>query len=233
MDPTSHGDHLFRLNRFGLSNAYLVREDDGLTLIDTSVAGTAGAILAAASTLGGTIRRIVITHAHGDHYGSLDALHKRLPDAEVLISERDARLLRGHRSPVPGEPEGRIFAPFFLPPAKTAPTRTLEEGDRVGSLEVVGAPGHTPGQIALLDTRDRSLVCGDAYLALGGLFVTTKPVLRFPVPALLGTWHKPTANATARKLRALDPSRLATGHGPVIENPGTAMDRAIQEAPGA
>jgi len=233
MDPTSHGDHLVQLTRFGISNVYLVREDDGLTLIDTSIAGTAGAIVGGASRVGGEIRRIVLTHAHSDHYGSLDALHKRLPAAEVLISGRDARLLNGDRSHVPGEPEGRLFPGVFVPPAKTRPTRTIEEGERVGSLEVVAAPGHTPGQLALRDTRDGSLICGDAYLALGGLFVTTQPVKRFPIVALLATWHKPTANATAHKLRALDPSRLATGHGPVIENPGAEMDRALQEAPGA
>jgi len=63
--------------------------------------------------------------------------------------------------------------------------------------------------------------------------VTTKPVKRFPVPALLGTWDKPSANATARKLLALAPSRLATGHGPLVEPAVPAMERALSEAPGA
>jgi glyoxylase-like metal-dependent hydrolase (beta-lactamase superfamily II) len=231
MRATSHGDHLVQLANLKISNAYLVREDDGLTLIDTSLAGSAKAIIAAAQELGQPIKRIALTHAHNDHYGSLDALHKALPDAEVLVSARDAKLLKGDRGQEPGEPKGRLFPAVFLPPAKTAPTRTIAEGDHVGSLEVVAAPGHTPGQLAFLDTRDRSLICGDAYLALGGLFVTTQPVLRFPVPALLGTWHKPTAYATAVKLRALDPARLATGHGPVLDRPGAEMDRAIAAAP--
>ncbi len=231
MQAIPHGEHLTQLVNLKISNAYLVREEDGLTLIDTSLQGAAGAIQAAAATLGQPIKRIVLTHAHSDHYGSLDALHKALPDAEVLISARDAKLLNGDRSHQPSEPEGRLFPGFFLPPAKTRPTRTIAEGDHVGSLEVVAAPGHTPGQLAFLDTRDRSLICGDAYLALGGLFVTTQPVLRFPVPALLGTWHKPTAYATAVKLRALDPARLATGHGPVLESPASEMDRAIAAAP--
>ncbi len=208
-----------------------MREDDGLTLIDTSLPGSAGAILSAAQELGAPIRRIVLTHAHSDHYGSLDALHQAVPDAEVLVSARDARLLRGDLGHEPGEPSGRLFRGFFWPPAKTAPTRTIAEGDRVGSLEVIAAPGHTPGQVAFLDSRDRSLVCGDAYLALGGLFVTTQPVLRFPLPALLGTWNRARANETARKLRELDPARLATGHGPVLERPAAEMDRAIREAP--
>ncbi len=233
MSLSRHGEHLAQLTRMKISNAYLVREDDGLTVIDTSLQGSAGAIQAAAQELGAPIRRIALTHAHNDHYGSLDALHKAVPDAEVLVSARDARLLRGDRTPEPGEPPGRLFPGVFWPPAKTTPTRTIAAGDRVGSLEVIAAPGHTPGQMAFLDTRDRTLICGDAYLALGGLFVTTQPVLRFPVPALLGTWNKGVANDTARRLRELEPSRLATGHGPVLERPAAEMDRALREAPSA
>ena len=42
--------------------------------------------------------------------------------------------------------------------------------------------------------------------------------------------HKPTALASSRALRALNPSRLAVGHGVVIEHPAEAMDRAIATA---
>ncbi len=34
----------------------------------------------------------------------------------------------------------------------------------------------------------------------------------------------------ARALRALEPSRLAVGHGPVLEDPMPAIDRAIEVA---
>jgi hypothetical protein len=46
----------------------------------------------------------------------------------------------------------------------------------------------------------------------------------------MATWHKPTALATARRLCALEPKRLAPGHGKVIENPHEAMERAISKA---
>lgn len=230
MKTTEHGEHLVALTRLGAVNCYFVREDDGLTLVDTTTAGAAGEITTAIERLGAPLRRIVVTHAHADHHGSVDALHARHPQAEILVSVRDARFWAGDRSSPPGEPKGRIFPPFYTKVA-TPPTRLLVAGDRVGSLQVISAPGHTPGQVALLDTRDDTLICGDAYLALGGLFVTTQKVARFPVPALIGTWHKPTAYTTAVALRDLRPSRLATGHGPVLHNPGAEMDRALGEAP--
>jgi glyoxylase-like metal-dependent hydrolase (beta-lactamase superfamily II) len=43
----------------------------------------------------------------------------------------------------------------------------------------------------------------------------------------MATWHRPTALETARALRALDPARLAPGHGRVVEAPAAAMDAAI------
>jgi glyoxylase-like metal-dependent hydrolase (beta-lactamase superfamily II) len=219
---------LTRVSRFGFVNAFLVEEEDGLTLVDTAIPGSAKAIQAAAAKLGRPIVRIALTHAHGDHVGSLDALAKTLPGVEVLISERDARLLAKNKTTDPGEPpEAKMRGSY--PGAKTAPTRTLAPGDRVGSLEVIAAPGHTPGHIAFLDTRDNTLIAGDAFSSIGGVATSAKANPFFPFP-VMATWHKPTALETARTLRALDPARLAVGHGPIVDAPGAAMDKAIEKA---
>jgi glyoxylase-like metal-dependent hydrolase (beta-lactamase superfamily II) len=227
MAASRHGDHLIKITRLGAVNAFLLEDEDGITVIDTAVPGSAKAIMAAADDARGEIRRIALTHAHGDHVGSLEALHKRLPEAEVLISARDARFLRGDKSLDPDEPQAKLKGSYVQ--VDVEPTRLLAPGDRVGSLEVVASPGHTPGHVAFLDTRDGTLIAGDAFQTLGGIAVSGKIRPLFPLVAM-ATWHKPTALESARRLRALDPSRLAVGHGRVIDSPAAAMDRAIADA---
>ena len=229
MKTTRHTANLVRLTRLGAVNAYFVVEEDGLTLVDTMLPKSQDAILAAARDLGLPIARIALTHAHGDHVGSADALAAALPNATVAVSARDARLLAGDKSLDPGEPQSKLRGGY--PKLETRPSVLLAPGDRVGSLEVVAAPGHTPGQVAFLDTRDRTLIAGDAYSTLGGVETSAKVNWRFPLPAL-ATWDKPTAVRTARELRALDPARLAVGHGNVVEAPAAAMDAAIARAEG-
>lgn len=216
-----------RVSRFGFVNAYLVEDEGGLTVIDTMIPGSAKGIVAAAEKHGMPIARILLTHVHGDHIGSLDALHEAVPDAEVIIGSRERRLLDKDKSLDPGEPDDKLRGGY--PGAKTVPDRKIEPGDRVGSLEVHAAPGHTPGQLAFLDTRDGTLFCADTYSTLGGVATTAKPNWRFPLPAM-ATWHRPTALETAKLMRALNPKRLAPGHGGVVEDPAAAMDAAIAKA---
>jgi glyoxylase-like metal-dependent hydrolase (beta-lactamase superfamily II) len=230
MRIASHGEYLAQLTRFPRIfpvNCYLVREEDGLTLVDAGIPGSTASILNAASELGMTIQRIVLTHAHGDHIGSLDGLHQLLPDAEVLISARDARFLAGDMRLDPDEPQAKLRGDYRT--AKTRPSRLLADGERVGSLQVVSSPGHTPGHLALFDRRDGTLIAGDAFQTRGGVAVSGTVQWLFPFPAL-ATWHRPTALASAQRLRDLEPSRLAVGHGEVLEEPLEAMDRAIQKA---
>ena len=204
-------------------NAYLVRENDGLTVIDTMSGGSAGKLIAAAKASGVPIVRILLTHAHADHIGSLDALKERLPEAEVIISARDARLLAKDMSLDSDEPSDKLRGGY--PGAETKPDRTVDHGDQVGSLEVIATPGHTPGHVAFLDSRDRTMYCGDVYSTLGGVATSAKLNPRFPLA--LFTWPRPTELESARALRALEPARLAPGHGKAVERPLEAMDRAI------
>jgi glyoxylase-like metal-dependent hydrolase (beta-lactamase superfamily II) len=223
MRTTSVNQNLIQLTRLRFVNAYLVREDDGFTLVDTTLGGAADGLIAAAASAGGAIRRIALTHGHGDHAGSLDALKQRLGDSvEVSIPELDARILDGETVV-----DGKL--PGNWPTVKTAPDVRLAAGQRVGSLEVVATPGHTPGHVSFLDTRDRTLIAGDTFTSYGGVAVSSHFYLRFPLAAM-ATWDNAKDLESARALRGLDPAILVVGHGAAARAPGAAMDRAIERA---
>lgn len=130
------------LPRFFPVNCYFVEEDDGLTLVGAALFYSSKGILHAAGKIGKPITRILLTHAHEDHVGALDGLKQVLPDVPVHISNRDARLLAGDRSLDPNEPNTPIRGgvPKKL---KTRADVLLQEGNRIGSLLAVAAPGHT------------------------------------------------------------------------------------------
>lgn len=211
-------------------NAYFAEERDGLTLIDAALPYSAQAILAAAARIGKPITRILLTHAHGDHIGALDRLKAALPEAEVLISARDARLLAGDRTLDPGETPSPVRGGVPKPGAvRTRPDTLLTDGDRVGSLLAVATPGHTPGSMSFLDTRTSALIAGDALQVRGGFAVSGHMQPLFPFPAM-ATWSPAEALRSAKRLLGLEPTLLAVGHGRMLAEPRAAMTAAIQAA---
>ncbi len=225
MKLTSVTDNLTQLTKWGWINAYLVREDDGLTLVDTALRA-ADEIIVAARQAGGELKRIALTHGHGDHVGSLDALKEQLGDAvQVLMPELDARILAGE------DVTGGQKVPGSWPKLKTVPDVRLNGGDRVGSLQVISTPGHTPGHVSFLDTRDRSVIVGDTLTSFGSLQVSNHFYWRFPLAAM-ATWDKTKDVESARAIRELDPSLLVVGHGPAVPSPNGPLEAAIAAAEG-
>ncbi len=227
MKISRHGQNLYQLTRFFVVNCYLVRETDGLTLVDTSMPGSGQAIVQAAQTRGLPITRMTLTHAHADHAGSLDQVAALVPGVEVGLYERTVQFLRGELTLRPDEPQTELRGGFVT--RSTPAARLLQPGDRVGSLQVLAAPGHSPDQIAFYDDRDGTLIAGDAFQTQAGTAVAGVTRWLFPFPAM-ATWHLPTALETAVTLRDLNPTRLAVGHGRVLENPLAQMDAAIRAA---
>ncbi|AKG34715.1 MBL fold metallo-hydrolase [Paenibacillus durus] len=209
-------------------NCYIVEEENDLTLIDAGMPFSLEGILRTAESLRKPLARIVLTHAHDDHVGAVDALKKRLPQVSLYISERDAALLRGDRSLRPGEPETPIRG--GVPKNVTSiPDHLISDGDEIGSLTAISTPGHTPGSMSFFDHRNGAVIAGDALQTFRSVAVAGVVVPLFPFPAM-ATWNKEAALESAVKIEKLNPSLLAVGHGNLLKHPGERLRSAIAKA---
>lgn len=209
-------------------NCYLVEEKDSLTLIDAALPHSSKGIITAAQKIGKPITKIVISHAHDDHVGALDSLKKQLPNALVYISKRDARLMDGDLSLDSTE----LNTPIKGGVSKSIHTRAdvlLKEGDKIGSLQAISVPGHTPGSMAFYDRRSGALIAGDAFQTRGGFAIAGQLVPLFPFPKW-GTWNAKEAASSALKIYELNPTLLAVGHGKMLENPLPSIKKALEKS---
>ena len=205
---TSGGAQIYRLplrvfpQMYGY--AYVVVADDYAALIDTgSGLGDSDADLlagfAALPDLGARLawpdlRRIVVTHAHIDHYGGLGAVRAQsaAPIAmhaldHRVITHHDERLALGARAigdflryaGVDQAERARLLRlhrgekPQFI----SQPVAGLvEDGDLLdGVFRIFHAPGHAPGQICL--QVDDVLLTADHILPRASLFLSPERVM--------------------------------------------------------
>jgi glyoxylase-like metal-dependent hydrolase (beta-lactamase superfamily II) len=118
---------------------YVLPHSTGLVLIDTGMPETPERVGAALADLGAAwtdVTDVVLTHAHPDHTGGLDAVRRLAPGATVW----------GH----PDDGYGGAVHPVV-------------EGDAIRGLRIVHTPGHTPGHICLLEEGSGVLFVGDAF----------------------------------------------------------------------
>jgi glyoxylase-like metal-dependent hydrolase (beta-lactamase superfamily II) len=234
--------------RIGFVNVYFVgrpsagRSDPGggsWVLIDTGLAIGAARILdVAAARFGETSRpaAIVLTHAHFDHVGALEAL-LHVWDVPVYAHPLELPFLSGRADYPPPDPTvGGGLAPRLGPPV---PHRGIDLGDRVKALPpnrtVPGmpgwrwlhTPGHSPGHVSFYRESSRLLIAGDAL-------TTTTQELLFSVGTQQQELHGPPAYFTidwerARRsvvaLAGLQPAALAGGHGEPMN--GTSVGREL------
>ncbi len=167
--PERVASGVYWVDAIGMFNAIsvlLLEDRDGFTLVDTGLGSSAGRIWEALVRLGGSpedLKRIYITHHHGDHIGGLPGVLEWAPDAEVVAPGHEAEIISGRREPDPASsPVFRFFNRFLTLP--TVPVdRVAHEGDVVAGFRVISTPGHTLGHASLLRDEDGLLITGDAF----------------------------------------------------------------------
>jgi glyoxylase-like metal-dependent hydrolase (beta-lactamase superfamily II) len=224
---TEAGCAVHRLISAKITSFFLLVNDGELTLIDT---GNKDKIENIRSQFGRTghsldqLKRIIVTHCHPDHIGSLARL-KQATGAEVLAHEDDAPVIT-HASRLPRPRRmgvGWVLHAVTSPlaqPERCQVDRTLKDGESIEGtgLTVIHVPGHSPGSICLYDPATRVLFSGDALVNWLGR-------MRGPIPAF--SWDIQRAHRSLAKLLALDVQTIYFAHGEPIVGGGKEKIRSL------
>ncbi|HUR60732.1 MAG TPA: MBL fold metallo-hydrolase [Opitutaceae bacterium] len=113
------------------------------------------------------------------------------------------------------------------------PRSPINLGSRLESLPASGeipvlpgwrwihTPGHTPGHVSLWRESDRTLLAGDAFITTrqesAYAAMTEKPEMHGPPRYFTPDWD--AARESVRRLAALEPELVLTGHGRAMQGP--------------
>jgi glyoxylase-like metal-dependent hydrolase (beta-lactamase superfamily II) len=158
------------------ANIYLL-VDGGVTIVDTGYPGRAKQVLEAVEHMGYTpsdVTRIVLTHYHPDHIGSL-ALLKNSTGADVISHHLDAPYIEGKLIQRFDRSKKQLNILLTIleklwPVSPVAVTRTVDDGDELpGGIKVYHTPGHTPGSLSLYMPDRGLIIVGDLLSNTFGL----------------------------------------------------------------
>ncbi|MBR1966680.1 MAG: MBL fold metallo-hydrolase [Lentisphaeria bacterium] len=140
------------------NNCYLIQSSDNRTLYIIDPACDAQKIIECAEhhfNFEQTI--ILLTHAHADHIGAINALKNELNITKIMLNDNDIELFRSPQN---------VIMPFW-PLQKDLP-ETVNAHD-TDDFKVINTPGHTPGGVCYHFPVEKWLFSGDTlfYRSVG------------------------------------------------------------------
>lgn len=218
---------VFMIRRTWGSNVFFITGSEA-TLVDAGFSVDARKIIGCLEHLGRPAR-VLATHYHLDHTGSLASVKKRFGAVAAAHTE-DAAVIEG-TAPYQRYKVDRLRTAYYsaLMPVlfryeHTPVEEKLEEGDVVdamGGLEVVLIGGHTAGSIALYQPQRGVLFSGDILRNENGVLDGPPPQFS---PAIEESFYN-----IKEKLLELDFNVLLPGHGePVTGDARSAVHRMMK-----
>ncbi len=229
-EPNTNENSVVQPVKFGHSNVYFIRTEDGHILVDTGMPGdpeTLDEVFATAGVEPSSIRLIVVTHGHMDHMG-LTAYAKEATGAKVLCHQSlSGKLANGEiEDSVARTLMGR-FINFMAGIQEMTGGADIESVDpdilvddrfdlsEYGILgKIIHTPGHSQGSISIVLDNGETLV-GDMVRDEGdgeigpGMFYEDKETLI----------------ASLEKVALFESRTIYLSHGNTIDN--TDLNNAI------
>lgn len=217
LEEVAEGVFLLRGDLRGSMNVYFVRGPDGeVVQFDAGTRPMLRAARRVAHDFGG-IDRIVLGHAHADHRGTAPGLGPPVwchPD-EVTDAESSASLAPYMDISMLDYLPARVLYPILLrwwDGGAVKISGTVEEGESVAGFEVMHFPGHAPGLIGLWRESDRVALVSDTIYVVDSVRMKALPPGEASVPHPAWAWDHQQAKDSVRKLAALAPKAVLTGH---------------------
>ncbi len=235
MEKVANGVWLLRGDTRKAMNIYFLEDGDGVVQFDAGTKAMVKQARAAGRQLGG-VKRVVLGHAHADHRGTAPSMGVPVfchPD-EVTDAESDAAIapyMEISALPAPA----RWLYPLLLRRWDGGAVKiagTVSEGDEVAGFRAIHFPGHAPGQIGLWREGDGvALVSDTIYLLDSTKMGKPLPAGEASVPHPAWAWDHAKAKESVRKLAALGPRVVGTGHNEPLrgEDLRPALERAAEK----
>lgn len=235
MERVAEGVWLLRGDIRGAMSVYYLEDGDGVVQFDAGTKAMTKKARAAAEQLGG-LKRIVLGHAHADHRGTAPSLGVPVhchPD-DVADAESDAAVapyMEISSLPAPA----RWLYPILMRRWDGGAVKidgTVAEGDEIAGFRVIHFPGHAPGLIGLWRESDRLAIVSDVIYLMDSTKMG-RPLAEGEASVPHPAWNQDHAKAkeSVRKLAALEPAVVCTGHGEPLrgENLREPLERAAEQ----
>lgn len=212
-------------------------DSDNWILIDAGLSSTANRILEAAKQhygKGNSPKAIILTHGHFDHVGALEKLLEEW-NVPVYAHKLEMPYLTGQKDYPPPDPT--VGGGLMSLASPIYPHNGINLGNKVKELPKDGTipfmPDwkyiHTPGHISLFRASDSILIAGDAFITVNQesalAVLAQEKEVNGPPSYFTIDWDE--AKKSVRKLAALKPALVITGHGLPLS--GNKLAKELEE----